>query len=128
MLGPPDMPVKSIDVGSNPTNLAKRILWFYPYRRLAVSMEQGLEQTFEVLSCNLGSEAEDRSYFRKAMARITDGSRLKHLFDCRRGLMGFFLDDNKDALTGFVPKGTQAFEQYLSVCRAVTHEAPYAPN
>ena len=91
-------------------------------------MEQGLEQTFEVLSCNLGSEAEDRSYFRKAMARITDGSRLKHLFDCRRGLMGFFLDDNKDALTGFVPKGTQAFEQYLSVCRAVTHEAPYVPN
>jgi hypothetical protein len=128
MLGPPDMPVKSIDVGSNPTNLVKRILWFYPYRRLAVSMEQGLEQTFEILSCNLGSEAEDRSYFRKAMAVITDGSRLKHLFDCRRGLMGFFLDDNKDALTGFVPKGTQAFEQYLSVCRAVTHEAPYVPN
>lgn len=126
-LGPPDMPVKSIDVGSNPTNLVKRILWFYPYRKLAVSMEQGLDQTFEVLSCNLGSEGEDRSYFWKARGMITDGSRLKFLFDCRRGLMGFSLDGNKDALTDSVPKGTQAFEIYLSVCRAVTHEAPYVP-
>jgi hypothetical protein len=128
-LGPPDMPVQSIDVGSNPTSHAKRILWFYPYKKLAVSMGHGLlEQAMTILSCNLGSEKEDRSYFWQARAMITDGSQQKYLYDCKRGLMGFFLDDKKDALTDFVPKGTRAFEQYLSVCRAVTHEAPYVPN
>jgi hypothetical protein len=124
-LGPPDMPVQNIDVASNPTNLAKRILWYYPYKRLAVP---GLGQTLTVLSCNLASETEDLSYFWKAKAMITDGTRQKSLFDCKRGLMGFYLYDKEGALTDFVPKGTQAFEEYRSVCRAVTHEAPYLPE
>ena len=126
-LGPPDMPVQSIDVGSNPTNLAKRILWSYPYRRLAVSMDHGLEQTFDILSCKQKSGKEDMSSWNM----ITNGTRQKILFDCKRGVMGFFFLDEKTeqpTLTGIVPKGTQVFEQYLSVCRAVTHEAPYMPE
>jgi hypothetical protein len=126
-LGPPDMPVQSIDVGSNPTNLAKRILWFYPYRRLAVSMDRGLEQTFDVLSCKQGSEKEDMASWNM----ITNGTRQKILFDCKRGVTGYFFLHEKNeqpTLTGIVPKGTQVFEEYLSVCRAVTHEAPYLPE
>jgi hypothetical protein len=126
-LGPPDMPVQSIDVGSNPTNFAKRILWFYPYRRLAVSMDHGLEQTFDVLSCKQGSEKEDMASWNM----ITNGTRQKILFDCKRGVTGYFFLDEKNeqpTLTGIVPKGTQVFEEYLSVCRAVTHEAPYLPE
>jgi hypothetical protein len=124
-LGPPDMPVQNIDVASNPTNSDKRILWSYPYKRLTV---HDLGQTITVLSCNLASKKEDLSYFWKAKAMITDGTRQKSLFDCKRGLMGFYLYDKEDALTDFVLKGTQAFEEYRSVCRAVTHEAPYLPE
>jgi len=125
-LGPPDMPVQSIDVASNPTNSVKRIAWYYPYKRLAVGRGQDAVQTLTVLDCG-SSEREGLSYFWKAMALITDGTRQRSKLDCKRGLMGFFLDDKEDAFMTFVPKGTQAFQQYQSVCQAVMHEAPYLP-
>jgi hypothetical protein len=125
-LGPPDMPVQSIDVASNPANSVKRIAWYYPYKRLAVDWGHDASQTLTILECG-SSEREQLLYFRKAMAVITDGIPQKSKFDCKRGLIGFFLDDKEDAFMTFAPKGTRAFQQYQSVCQAVMHEAPYMP-
>ena len=120
------MPVQSIDVASNITNSDKRILWYYPYTRLAVGKGQDALQTLTVLECG-SSERERLSYFSKAMAVIMDGIPQRSKFDCKRGLIGFFLDDKDDVFMTFAPKGTQAFQQDLSVCQAVMHEAPYVP-
>jgi hypothetical protein len=116
-LGPPDMPVKNIEVKHNHLKL-KLVYWSYPYKVLAA-----FSPGFLGISC-VGSEY---GVFR---AQITNGIRTKHLYDCKRGLEGFVLDENDTtkAVTGFVRKGTYAFEYYLSVCRAVTHEDPYVPK
>jgi hypothetical protein len=120
-LGPPDMPVKNIRVKDVERDF-KVITWPYPYQRL--------EQTYGFLDCKRGSLTEDE-LFSEFRTGIMSGLRTKTLYDCKRGLWGNFVDkfdDPAKAITGFVPKGTRAFDEYLSVCRAVTHEAPYVPE
>jgi hypothetical protein len=116
MLGPPDMPVKNIEVSR------KMVVWYYPYKRL-----QGGAGG---LDCRSGNRTEQDLYS-EAWDVITKGIRVKRLYDCKRGLSGRTIhedDDPTTAIVGPVPLQTLAFEYYQSVCRAVTHEAPYEPK
>jgi hypothetical protein len=110
ILGPPDFPAKNIEVRTRPP---KGVSWEYPYTYLK------LHSPF--LFCEEYDEVR---------STITNGIRSKDLYDCKRGLWGHFLHEDDDpgkAFVDLVPKGSRAFEFYLSVCRAVTHEAPYLP-
>ena len=114
-LGPPDIPVKDIEIKHNQSN-SKYAMWFYPYKRLG--------DDAVILFCDRQSDAEHRDV-------ILNGIRSKHLFDCKRGLFGSFVredDDASKAIAGSVPIGSRAFEYYLSLCKVVTHEAPYIPE
>jgi hypothetical protein len=100
----------------------KRILWYYPYKRL--QGDAGL------LDCRNGNRMEQDLYS-ESWDLITKGIRSKRLYDCERGLWGSTIredDDPTTAIVGPVPLQTLAFEYYQSVCRAVTHEAPYEPK
>jgi hypothetical protein len=126
-LGPPDIPVKNIEVDSGPTT--KTVLWFYPYKRL----ERFVGRMFCRDSLD-PQKAETQLYFERR-AEIANGSQGKMLFDCRRGLMGFFLHDDDDpskVLTQLVSADTNGAMYYSGVCRAALHETPYpsqrAPN
>jgi S1-C subfamily serine protease len=135
MLGPPDMPVKSIEVTSSQSELAgkmypfKVVLWFYPYRRLAWNVESG-EQHPGFLQCQQWGKGED-AHFQEMVALITNGLRSKRLFDCKRGLSGFSFGESYDpsrTATLPVPPGSELEWEYYRVCYAVTHEAPYLPK
>jgi hypothetical protein len=48
-LGPPDMPVKSIEVESHKAYQTRTVEWFYPYKRLAYKFESGLQERFSTV-------------------------------------------------------------------------------
>jgi hypothetical protein len=124
-LGPPNMPVQNIEVRSTTlygSSRSKLVEWQYPYTRLALFNNQPRSL---FLQCN------DHQDFSEVQNLFINGMRQKHLYDCKRGLSGSFVDENNaptKAITGLVRKGTLDFKYYLSVCRAVTHEAPYVPE
>jgi hypothetical protein len=64
--------------------------------------------------------------------RITNGSRSKEIYDCKRGLSGIFLDENDDftkaPLISPVGPGTNGENYYRAVCLAVMHQEPYLPS
>jgi hypothetical protein len=134
-LGPPDMPVVSIEVKSGQVNTAgktyqtKHAFWSFPYVRLALNTRGCLEQYASSFHCRNIFQTEEQEYW-ESRALIMNGIQSRHLYDCKRGLEGVFIGKDVDpakAATHFVAKGTGAFEYYLSVCLAVTHEAPYVP-
>ena len=60
---------------------------------------------------------------------IMNGIRIKELFDCKRGLMGnFHDDDHDDPFTYFVKPQTYGRRVYNEICLQVTHETPYSPE
>jgi hypothetical protein len=120
-LGPPDMPVKQIEVSRAADG--KTLIWYYPYKRLG----DGTRLSF--LICR-GSKTEAH-YFLELRAEITNGSRRKQMFDCKRGLSGLFFNEHDDpskAITSFVKPGTVGEDQYARVCLAVMNEMPYLPE
>jgi hypothetical protein len=119
-LGPPDMPVESVEVtsGHDQTNPSKMVTWGYPYKRLTV----GRTENPSFLPC--------KQYF-EMRSVITNGLRTKTLYDCNRGLAGIFMNVNDDpskALVGFVKKNTERELEYMQICYAVTHKEPYLPK
>jgi len=128
-LGVPDMPVDGIEVKT--THRVKMVSWNYPYKRLAMDIEHGLER-FEFLHCNDPVKTEAESYF-ETLSFIMNGFRSKELFDCKRGQAGFFLsgnenDDPAKIMTFFVSPNVKMYRIYVMVCAWVTHEAPYTPE
>jgi hypothetical protein len=132
-LGPPDMPVVSIEVKSgqlktvDKTYQTKHAFWSFPYVRLALNPRGGLEQYPISFHCKNIFQTEEQEYW-ESRALIMNGIQSKSLYDCKRGLHGSFVrldDDPSKAVTGFVRNGSMASKFYLSVCQAVTHEAPY---
>jgi TPR repeat protein len=112
-LGPADLPVESITVQGNPRN--KTVFWNYPYKRLA---KRGFLRPCEEQD-QLAQQQE-----------ITNGSRTKNLFDCRRGLSGSYFDeidhgDPSKVLTYVVRPNSVGEDYYLRACYAVMHEWPY---
>jgi hypothetical protein len=137
-LGSPDMPIKAIDVVTHSTQMAgqnksfKSVFWYYPYERLTIhTNEDKVIQKEAVFSCSDESRKEEELY-QLRRETIMNGSRTKWLFDCKRGISGFFMDEDSDALsealTRFVTPRTQGEEVYLSICLRVTHEKPYSPE
>jgi len=127
-LGRPDMSVENIVVKSSRTS--KWVYWSYPYKRLAMSTAQGLDEKGTILYCREQSKTEAQ-FFLERRAEITNGSRMKHLFDCRRGLGGMFFNNNDDpskAITSPVKRGTFGEDKYFRVCVAVMNEMPYLPE
>jgi hypothetical protein len=133
-LGPPDMPVESIEVKSGQTNVAgrtfpfKTISWSYPYLKIALKFENHpAQQQSTSLACNQSGKAEEVLYEQRRTF-IMNGLRSKELFDCKRGLAGSFLneaDDPAKAFTSFVRPNTYMAQYYLGVCTRVMHELPF---
>lgn len=117
-LGPPDMPVKQIEVSRAADG--KTLFWYYPYKKLG----DGTRMSF--LICQ-GSKTEAH-YFLERRAEITNGSQWRELFDCKRGLRGTFFHSNDDpskVITRFVKPNTVGETQYVRVCVALMNEMPY---
>lgn len=126
-LGPPDMPIEEIVVRTSETQ--KWVYWFYPYKRLAMSNKGGIEGKVTLLTCQAESKTKAQ-FFVERRAKITNGLRMKHLFDCGRGLKGIFeeeKDDPSKAITHAVERGTNAEIRYVRVCIAVMNKMPYLP-
>jgi hypothetical protein len=122
-LGPPDMPVKNIEV-KNVDAQTKRTSWSYPYSKFA--WPDG-RQYGRVFFCKRPLYRTQDEEYSEARRVIMHGIRVKQLYDCKRGLHSSFVDVNDDltkAIIGTVRKGTMATFYYASVCRAVTHEEP----
>jgi hypothetical protein len=135
-LGPPDLPVESIEVKSDQrpvagkTNPYKVVLLSYPYTRLGHSRQGKIEPDLGYLVCKQASETESELY-EEHRSSIMNGFRSKELFDCKRGLAGVFHRDEDDpakATTYVVRPDTYAYRYYLGVCRRVMHELPYLPE
>ena len=136
-LGPPDMPVESVEVKSKQSNLAgktypfKIVSWSYPYLKLAQKFRGHVDQqALAFLTCKQWDKKEDELYS-EHRSSIMNGIRSKELFDCKRGQTGMFLheeDDPAKAITDFVQSGTYSAQYYLGVCYRVMHEVPYDPE
>ena len=132
-LGPADMPIHSIKVetvqpkGYGKSERIKWVSWDYPYRRFAIDTTEGL---MEKPSRQFGCGDKGRRAYNEEYSLITNGSRSKYLYDCKRGIQGLYFDeqDEKPSLTAPIKKDTFAYEYYVSLCLHVTNEPPYEPN
>jgi hypothetical protein len=131
-LGPPDMPVKEIEVKllspEAGTNYRYKIAsWWLPYFKTMVGTGAG----YESYRCNPPNHTETEEY-REHRNVILNGIKSKVLFDCNRGLQGEFLDEDENdyrkARVHTVENGTVGARYYKGVCRAVTREDPYLPE
>jgi hypothetical protein len=127
-LGPADMPIKRIEVRKYSDFTGKLVMWYYPYKRLAMSTSSESEEGIDSVDCFADSKAQNQ-WFRDRLAVITNGSHMTEVFDCRRGLMGVMsAADPSKAITGTVKPGTFGEDYYLRVCATVMHEKPYLPQ
>jgi len=112
----PSTAVGKIEVIGN--EQSKFVMWTYPYQKLHGQL---------VVSCASDSKEDHREYLEQR-AEITNGSRLRILYDCRRGLIGIFFNESQDpgkVITRFVKRDTVGEEEYFRVCLSVTGEPPY---
>jgi hypothetical protein len=136
-LGPPDLPIKSIEVESKSysplpgrTYQFKKASWSYPYKRLAVERHGEFWQGWGSLVCKNRDRSEWELYAEQRTS-ITNGQRNKELFDCKRGLRGDLpLEDVDPALipTNQVTPQTYGDQLYSGICLRVMHELPYSPE
>jgi hypothetical protein len=131
MLGPPDMEIESIEVqtvsslvkGRNAS--VKFVFWHYPYDRLALHT---VGAKVAPMGGDIKCTDDEENYFARR-TEIMNGIRTKELFDCKRGLMGnFHDDDDDDPFTHFVHPQTYGHRVYGEICLRVTHETPYSPE
>jgi hypothetical protein len=123
------MPVESIEVESHKKYHARTVNWSYPYKRLAIKTTSGLiEHPFIPLHCET-SKSEAKEHWLEARAVVTNGTRSKYQFDCKRGMISapIFGDDDPAKALMFGAQGGFRGE-YLAVCYKVTHEWPYLPE
>jgi hypothetical protein len=128
-LGPSDLPIESIEVESAALKIAR---WRYPYKRLAIK-ERGGEYTQMYISLICKD-------FGEARAKITNGERRGHLFDCKRGLLdisGVPLFGDEEPSREHIRKtmdprpfrpDSNGETIYRAICLSVTHETPYSPQ
>jgi hypothetical protein len=128
-LGPPDMSVENVEVGSQEN--FKMASWKLPYRRLAVIFATGPAEGFSFLHCKQPDNQTEEQLYWSQRNLITNGLQVKELFDCKRGLDGMFLhedDDPRKVITGFVRQGSRIERDYFAVCYRVMQEPPYLPE
>ena len=120
-LGAPDLPVADFKVELSEWQKTNKIVsWSYPYDKL--STKNGPAQ--DILNCT-NNDADAR-------ASIMDGLHIKRFFDCKRGIVGWYLrwnaEPEKLMEQHFVKTHTEDALVFLKVCRAVTHDEPYQPK
>jgi len=130
-LGSPDMEIESIEVQTvsrlvKGRNISlKFVSWHYPYDRLALHIVGG---KVAPMGGDLKCTDDEENYFAQR-TQIMTGIRTKELFDCKRGLMGNFRDDDDDdPFTYFVKPQTYGRRVYNEICLRVTHETPHSPE
>ncbi len=140
-LGPPDLPVESIEVKTSGKWPFKTASWHYPYKRLAIEESNGtFSQVALYLHCKGGHQDEQDEYL-KRRARITNGTRYRQLFDCKRGIYDMegvpFVDDEEPSPEEIQksmfpdpvpPPNTSGYRVYRDICLRVTDEEPYSPE
>ena len=131
ILGPPDMEIESIEVQTVSSLVKGRnisikfVFWHYPYDRLALHTVGG---KVAPMGGDLRCSDDEESYFEQRTQNM-NGVRTKELFDCKRGIMGnFHDDDDDDPFTYFVKPQTYGHRVYGKICLRVTHETPYSPE
>ena len=98
----------------------KKVEWEYPYQRF---------KNYGWVICAAPGRTE-ADLFSQHYNSIANGSRIKTLYDCTRGLIAMDINENDDPskVSPYpVMKGTN-FSWYREVCRAVTHAEPYLPE
>ena len=79
VLGPPDLPIESIEVKTNQKTSFKVVFWSSPYKRLSGAAGG--------LFCK-SEEGEGVELYMKQRNSIMNGTQSKEVFDCKRGLQG----------------------------------------
>lgn len=95
-LGTADLPIKNIEVKSKDHELSpgrkrqyKTASWYYPYKRLAMEERDGsFSQEWTYYACK-DLDRDEWDLYRERRAEITNGTRKRELFDCKRGLHDF---------------------------------------
>jgi hypothetical protein len=142
-LGPPDLPIKNIEVNSvqwdKPLVVIKAIRWWYPYKRFGFENRPELFVYF----CRdwIRPDVDEETLYREGRASITNGNQQKELFDCKRGLRGEFVmveeapgrrvfvpSDPEKVHLEFVKPGSDIDLWYRGICLRVIHEKPYSPE
>ena len=149
-LGPPDLPIKNIEVKSYQSESAgsirqsKSAAWHYPYKRLAIEGRGGFSQDEVDFFCkDTINPKKDEEEYSKQRKSITNGTTEKELFDCKRGLRGHFVtfeDEPVNSPHRFWPSDPTNVHMdtltphsyndtwYQGICLRVTHEKPYSPE
>jgi hypothetical protein len=127
----PDMPVQNIIVSSRPAEVGgkthpfKQVAWEMPYQRLAIKSEQR-PSAFDCEGPQVTSIDEEYHGLRSL---ILNGTRSKTMYDCKHGLVGFFINDEDDISKVFSgPVGGGYTRDYLALCYKLTKVAPYLPQ
>jgi len=139
-LGPPDLPIKNIEVKSSQTKLGqfKSATWSYPYKKFAIEDPGEFVQEEDYFYCRDGTTRNEGDLYLKKRASITNGEQTKEMFDCKRGLRGDFvtLDDETPGPDRFWPSDPAKVGMdvvrphsngdllYQSICLRVMHEKP----
>jgi hypothetical protein len=130
-LGPPDMPVENIKVRTQSGDTPfKDVVWSLPYRKLALNLKNGPQEDSAFFDCKGPAvESIDKEYD-DLRSVIMNGSTSKELYDCRHGLMGFFVDSNDPPSRAITtPNINGAYlSAYLRLCPAIVVGMPYMPD
>ncbi len=144
-LGPPDLPLKDVEVKSSQTQSVgrtryfKSATWAYPYKRLAIEDHGKFLPDEAYFFCKDGTATDEWELYLKKRAPIINGTREKELFDCKRALKGHFVTLNEDsgepiqfwpddpAKIQLDPVTPSSYNDlwYRGVCLRVMHEKPY---
>jgi hypothetical protein len=141
-LGPPDLPIKSIEVKSSQTKDGTRQFksasWSYPYKRLAIEDPGKFVQEEIKYFCKDGYRTDEYELYANQKMSIANGRQNKELFDCKRGIRGDFVKlpegpnfwppDPAKVRTEMVKPHSYADTWYRGVCRRVMREEPYSPE
>ena len=130
-LGLPDMPVYQIEVNGKESSAAGRqwkdVLWRLPYRRFAFNLSTGPEEDSGFFSCDGLSDLSPDEEYTDLQSQIIDGTSNKELYDCKRGAMGLFVNNDdppSKAITTTRILGAYSVS-YLSLCLHITGHPPY---
>ena len=130
LLGKPDMPIEDIEVRTQnadvPSARFKNVTWSLPYRKMAIGESLENVSFFDCEGPRV--ESADKEYD-EIRSSIIDGISQKELYDCNRGVVGFFFNTN-DPLSKVhsFPNIRGAYsEAYMRLCYAITSQMPFAP-
>ena len=125
----PDLPIIPISVQSSPPNTpgegVKTVVWKYPYKKLVLNNG---ERDWEILFCK-GRGKTKTQWYLDHKNDIMNGYKKKELFDCKRGVTGFYTavtDDPSKPAVAFMVSAECTI--CIQLCRAVTGKWPDLPD